>query len=881
MARAMKASGGGAATKRRDRRQAKFRPGPGPDSVKPIGVADAPEPAAAPKAKKSLGKLSKKRKAEGGLGGGGGEHLGAGEKKKKKTFVKRDDDDVKHKKGEKKPLPTKKEQKEWAAEQKALTKPNHSLITEMVGHWERLRSKKSAAGKKMSADERAELVDAIFKASKGKVPELANNHKGSRVIQALLKYGTETQKRSVYEECTPAVAELAKSLYGHFLVKKLIDETAKKDVPALLQHVKGKVRALAKHPVGSQVLESLYFPAPPAQRLAMRCEFYGSEFAFLGGGGAAAGGGGGGDEAPRNLREAMCAKPAAQRQGMLRQMNAALLPILEKGLVSPSLVHAALAEYLEVGGPGTKHEAAQSLAGPAFLRMIHTREGAHAANLMFAHAGAKQRKAVLKALKGQVGRIARDEHAAAFLACALECTDDTKLAAKAIVAELRDEGIASLADDRSARRVLLHMLRPRSARYAHPHVLATMPDPAETARAAQEARDALAAGGHFEDEEDEEGEEGEEADEDAEDETENETDDEMMDDEFLEDEEDEEELAKVNTMSKRRSRAAEAGGDDMDDDDDDDDDDAGGGGESMDFGVSRKNPEARRREIFGAPGHLGRSLVAACVNGAGSMLRSATASDVLFETCSGGAGGAVAVAVGDAQMRELHDAVAEAARASVAGENLAENLAENPAGARDEDATLASGTLPKALPLHEDYFSTRALRRMVLEIPGNDDRGVFQKDATRRDGTPPSFAAALWEGAVSRDVAAWIGGHGAKVVAAIVKSGDAATRKACIAALTKALPKGQSPTTWAEGFFRRRAEGTKETKETKETKKAPETKARASSKTPAPEKKTSKSADENAATPSAARVSKSPKDKKFSPRLTRAQRSEKAAKGKK
>ena len=56
--------------------------------------------------------------------------------------------------------------------------------------------------------------------------------------------------------------------------------------------------------------------------------------------------------------------------------------------------------------------------------------------------------------------------------------------------------------------------------------------------------------------------------------------------------------------------------------------------------------------------------------------------DVLFETCSGGAGGAVAVAVGDAQIRELHDAVAEAARASVAGENLAENLAENPAGAR-------------------------------------------------------------------------------------------------------------------------------------------------------------------------------------------------------
>jgi pumilio family protein 6 len=854
MARAMKASGGGAATKRRDRRQAKFRPGPGPDSVKPIGVADAPEPAAAPKAKKSLGKLSKKRKAEGGLGGGGGD---AGAVEKKKKFVKNETSDEKPSKGTKKPLPTKKEQKEWSNEQKALTKPNHTLIAEMVGHWERLRSKKSAAGKKMSADERRALVDAVFRASKGKVPELANNHKGSRVIQALLKHGTEAQKRSVYEECTPAVAALAKSLYGHFLVKKLVDETPKKDLPALLAHVKGKVRALAKHPVGSQVLESLYFPAPPAQKLAMRCEFYGSEFAFFGAAGADANAKGG--DAPKNLREAMRLKPAAQRQGMLRQMNAALLPILEKGLVSPSLVHAALAEYLEVGGPGTKHEAAQSLAGPAYLRMIHTREGAHAANVMFAHAGAKQRKAVLKALKGQVGRIARDEHASTFVACALECTDDTKLTAKAIVAELRDEGIADLAEDRAARRVLLHALRPRSTRYVHPHVLATMPDPAETARTAQEARDALAAGGHFKDERggEEDVEEDVEGDDADDEEMDDEMDDEMMDDEFLEDDEDEDEdaleekPAKVNVMSKQRSRAAEAGGDDMDDDDDDDD---GGGGESMDFGVSRKNPEARRREIFGAPGHLGRSLVAACVNNAGSMLRSATASDVLFETCSGGAGGVVVAAVGEAQMRELHAAVAEAARASVAGEAPA---------ADDEDA---DGSGKEALPLHEDYFSTRALRRMVLEISGDGD-GV-PGDAKHR---APPFAAALWEGAVSRDVRAWIGGHGAKVVAAIVKAGDAATVKACVAALAKALPKGQSPTSWAEGFFRQRSD------------EKADGKAKAAQ-TPAGKKKVSKKADENAATPAAAAresVSKSPKDKKFSPRLTRAQRLAKAAKGKK
>jgi pumilio family protein 6 len=364
MARAMKASGGGASTKRKDRRQAKFTPGPGPGSVKPVGVADAPPdaPAAAKPSKTVNGKMSKKRKAEVfGRGGedGGGEQKGDGSQKKKgkssdtffanKTGAKDEFASKKpHSGGDKKAdhskaPATKQEQKELANQQKALVKPNHAVIQEMVGYWEKLRSKK-VSGKKLSPEEKKVLVDAIAKASLGKVPTLANNHKGSRVIQALLKFGTEAQKKSVYKECTPAIAQLAKSLYGHFLVKKLIDDTDKKSIPSLLQHVKGQVRALAKHPVGSQVLESLYFPAPPKEKLQMRCEFYGSEFAFFGAGGAD------GDaknvSAPKNLRDAMKSKPRAQRQGMLRQMNASLLPILEKGLVSPSLVHAALCEYL-------------------------------------------------------------------------------------------------------------------------------------------------------------------------------------------------------------------------------------------------------------------------------------------------------------------------------------------------------------------------------------------------------------------------------------------------------------------------------------------------------------------------------------------------------
>ena len=91
--------------------------------------------------------------------------------------------------------------------------------------------------------------------------EIANNHKGSRIVQSLLKYGTEEQINSVFAECTPKLAILGKSLYGNFLIRKLIEKTKKEDYLHLLQNVKGQVTSLARHPVGSQILEHLYHSA--------------------------------------------------------------------------------------------------------------------------------------------------------------------------------------------------------------------------------------------------------------------------------------------------------------------------------------------------------------------------------------------------------------------------------------------------------------------------------------------------------------------------------------------------------------------------------------------------------------------------------------------
>lgn len=60
-----------------------------------------------------------------------------------------------------------------------------------------------------------------------------------------------------------------------------------------------------------------------------------------------------------------------------------------------------VAEYLEVAPASSVAEAVETLAGPPLLHMVHSRHGATVACQVLAMATAKQRKKVIKAMKGE------------------------------------------------------------------------------------------------------------------------------------------------------------------------------------------------------------------------------------------------------------------------------------------------------------------------------------------------------------------------------------------------------------------------------------------------------------------------------------------------
>ena len=486
--------------------------------------------------------------------------------------------------------------------------------------------------------------------------------------------------------------------------------------------------------------------------------------------------------------------------------------------------------------------------------------------------------------------------------CMLDCVDDTAQLGKVIVNELKAEGLAQLAEDPAARRVLLHLLRPRSRRYVHPHALATLPDQDEVARSVKDAKEALTAQGHAVGGGDDEDEDDavEDADvENADVDEDDGMDDEMMDDEFDDDEFEEGDAAgdeKVNGMTKFKSKAAEAAAA-VDDSDDEGAGAAGGASDSVDFGIGRKPSDLRRREIFGQQGKLGAALVDACERNASSMLRSVAGCDVLVETCSGGAGGALTRAVGAERLRKLHASVAEVVRASVEGEED-ESAEDDDDDGKGKGKGKGKGEGKAREPLHTGFVSSRALRRMVLEIPGNAgvDADVDADEDADADARAPSFAAALWRGAVAGTLEVWVHGHGAKVVAAIVRAGDEATVADATAALGKILKGENSVDEWVAGFFRENsakagakagakastkkpaADGKKNGESGTSGKKAepaaaPKTPAKTPAKTSAGKKASSKKAGAKEEAPAEGSMKK----KKFSPRQTRAQRAAKAA----
>ena len=223
--------------------------------------------------------------------------------------------------------------------------------------------------------------------------------------------------------------------------------------------LQGNIPVLIRHPAAASVVDAFYSAANGTQRAKMLAEIWGPQFRLY----PAADG-------PAYQHIANAIKDASAAMPVLQHAFKCLQPVIDKSLVDCALVHHALCEYLPYTGGQTQGELLETLAGEPWLHLLHTRNGAAAAAFLFTAASAKSRKKIVKACKGHCLDMAKEESGHMAFISMLSHLDDTTLARKSLISELKAE-IGSLALDKYGAKVILHLLAPGNTRHFNRYTL--------------------------------------------------------------------------------------------------------------------------------------------------------------------------------------------------------------------------------------------------------------------------------------------------------------------------------------------------------------------------------------------------------------------------
>lgn len=112
---------------------------------------------------------------------------------------------------------TRSSQKRALKNERQSQRKHAECVVEAKKIWNQLRQKNN------TKEEVRKMTEQLMELLRGKVHEIALQHDASRVVQALLQFGNNEERKEVMEElCKASLFELAKNQYAHFVMLKSI-----------------------------------------------------------------------------------------------------------------------------------------------------------------------------------------------------------------------------------------------------------------------------------------------------------------------------------------------------------------------------------------------------------------------------------------------------------------------------------------------------------------------------------------------------------------------------------------------------------------------------------------------------------------------------------
>ncbi|CBJ28598.1 conserved unknown protein [Ectocarpus siliculosus] len=263
-------------------------------------------------------------------------------------------------------------------------RPQFNTVKRSKEIWNKLRERK------VPPEERAKLVQELLQLIKGKVMDIALKHDASRVVQTALQFGNQEERLSILTEIEGHIAQLSQLTYAHFIVLRLFKEIkGAEEQKRVAKTFRGQTVKLATHAIGARVVQTALDSLPVASAALIKSEFYGKEYALFTD-----------DNQPHSLKAVLKARPD-RRAVVMAHVNGVITKLLSKGLMKFEFAHDLLWEYMQEATPVQMQELVPQLVD-SYMLLLSTRPGSMAAAMCAAHGGAKERKRMMRALKGYV-----------------------------------------------------------------------------------------------------------------------------------------------------------------------------------------------------------------------------------------------------------------------------------------------------------------------------------------------------------------------------------------------------------------------------------------------------------------------------------------------
>lgn len=298
----------------------------------------------------------------------------------------------------------------------------------------------------------------LQKLIQGKIKTIAFAHDSTRVIQCLIQYGSEEQRKWAFEELQGDLVELSKAKYSRNIVKKFLMYGSKPQIAEIIRSFKGHVRKMLRHSEASAIVEYAYNDkAILEQRNMLTEELYGNTFQLY-------------KSADHPTLEKVLEVQPGKLELILDEMKQILTPMAQKeAVIKHSLVHKVFLDFFTYAPPKLRSELIEAIR-EAVVYLAHTHDGARVAMHCLWHGTPKDRKVIVKTMKTYVEKIANGQYSHLVLLAAFDCIDDTKLVKQIIISEVISS-LPSIVNDKYGRKVLLYLLSPRAPAHLVPEII--------------------------------------------------------------------------------------------------------------------------------------------------------------------------------------------------------------------------------------------------------------------------------------------------------------------------------------------------------------------------------------------------------------------------